>query len=207
VLERLSDPDPEARGWAMHLLIEFPYEEAIPQVLTGLCDPDASARASAALAFSAIAKVLPDEARDGARALARMDEPACRAAALLGMGRLRQSALVPDLIHALADSDQRVVAAAHDGLTQVTWHDFGNDARLWLKWWENNAARHRIEWLIDSLTHDVSEIRRGAGEELRALTREYFGYASDLPPRERDRAQQRYRDWWITEGRTKFRRR
>jgi hypothetical protein len=63
-----------------------------------------------------------------------------------------------------------------------------------------------MEWLIDSLTHEVAEIRRAAGEELRSLSKEYFGYASDLPPRDRERAQQRYRDWWITEGRARFRR-
>jgi hypothetical protein len=74
-----------------------------------------------------------------------------------------------------------------------------------MRWWELNSSRHRLEWLIDALIHEVSEIRRAAGEELRALSKEYFGYASDLPPRDRERAQQRYRDWWVTEGRTRFR--
>ncbi len=120
---------------------------------------------------------------------------------------LRQGALVPQVLGVLADVDERVVSAAHDALVRLTAQDFGSDARPWMKWWEQNAARHRIEWLIDALTHDAAEIRRAAGEELRALTREYFGYAPDLPPRDRDRAQQRYRDWWMTEGRTRFRRR
>jgi hypothetical protein len=53
----------------------------------------------------------------------------------------------------------------------------------------------------------VSEIRKAGGEELRALTKEYFGYASDLPPRDRERAKQRYRDWWVTEGKARFARR
>jgi hypothetical protein len=75
-----------------------------------------------------------------------------------------------------------------------------------VKWWEQNALRHRVEWLIDALTHEVSEIRRAAGEELKSVTREYFGYNADLPPRDRERAQQRYRDWWVTEGKTRFRR-
>jgi hypothetical protein len=56
------------------------------------------------------------------------------------------------------------------------------------------------------LTHDAADVRRAAGEELRAMSRQYFGYASDLPPRDRERAQQRYRDWWITEGKTRHRR-
>ena len=108
---------------------------------------------------------------------------------------------------ALEDSDAAVAQAAHEALRHVTCQNFGNEGRPWRKWWEVNASRHRIEWLIDALTHDVSEIRRAAGEELRATTREYFGYSSELPPRDRDRTQQRYRDWWITEGRVRFRRR
>ena len=97
-----------------------------------------------------------------------------------------------------------MVVAAHAALVQVTRQDFGTDARPWLKWWEQNSTKHRVEWLIDALTHEVSEVRRFAGEELRTVTKEYFGYASDLPPRDRDRAKQRYRDWWLTEGKARF---
>jgi hypothetical protein len=207
VLERLSDPDPETRGWATHLLCELAYDEAIPHVLARLRDPDACTRASAVQAMAAVARGSPDEVRDAIKDLALSPDPIDRAAGFAVMSRLRQPVFVPDLMRALADGDERVVSAAHEALVQVTWHDFGSDARPWLKWWEQNGSRHRIEWLIDSLNNEVSEIRRGAGEELRTITREYFGYSSDLPPRDRERAQQRYRDWWITEGRTKFRRR
>jgi hypothetical protein len=207
VLERLSDSDADSRGWATHLLCELPYTEAIPKALARLCDPDAGTRASAEHAVSAIAKVLPDQMREAVRELAGSGELDDRAAAIRTIARLRLPSLAPDLIGGLADSEQAIVLAAHDALVHLTWQDFGRDARPWLKWWEQNASRHRIEWLIDALTHEVSEIRRGAGEELRTVTREYFGYAADLPPRDRDRAQQRYRDWWITEGRTRLRRR
>jgi hypothetical protein len=207
VLERLSDPDPETRGWATHLLCELAYDEAIPHVVARLRDPDACTRASAAQAIVAVARVSPDQVRDAIKDLAASSDPVDRAAGLAAMARLRQPIFVPDLMRALADGDERVVAAAYEALVQVTWQDFGSDALPWLKWWEQNGSHHRIEWLIDSLTNEVSEIRRGAGEELRAMTREYFGYSADLPPRDRERAQQRYRDWWITEGRTRFRRR
>ena len=92
-------------------------------------------------------------------------------------------------MRALGDSEDAVVAAAHNALVQVTLQDLGTDARLWIRWWEQNSSKHRIEWLIDALGHDVAEIRKGAAEELRALTKEYFGYAGDLPPsRPRSRA-------------------
>jgi hypothetical protein len=144
--------------------------------------------------------------RDALLGLTRSVDAEQRAAAMPVMAELREAALVPELVHALGDGYEQVVVAANSALVKVTGQDFGEDARGWLRWWEQNARRNRVEWMIDALTHDVSEIRRAAGDELRALSREYFGYSSDLPPRDRERAQQRYRDWWITEGRTRFHR-
>ena len=50
-------------------------------------------------------------------------------------------------------------------------------------------------------------MRRAAGDELKAATKEYFGYYDDLPRREREQAQQRYREWWRVEGRLRYQRR
>ena len=52
--------------------------------------------------------------------------------------------------------------------------------------------------------HEQPSIRNAAGEELKFLTKEYFGYYDDLPRRERDKAQARYREWWEKTGRAKF---
>ena len=74
----------------------------------------------------------------------------------------------------------------------------------WEKWWRKNAGRHRIEWLIDSLMHEDADIRRTAGDELKSITKEYFGYYDDLPRRERAGAQARYREWWEGKGKSRF---
>jgi hypothetical protein len=207
VLEKLEDADNETRGWATHVLCELPYVEAIGPLLRRLRDVDLSARMSAAHALAAIGRSYPEEVRTAVLGLARSADPIDRAAALRGMAEMRDPSLVPELVRALGDGDEAVVAGAHMALVLVTRQDFGLDARPWLRWWEAHSSRHRIEWLIDALTHEVSEIRRAAGEELRAASKEYFGYACDLPPRDRERAQQRYRDWWLTEGRARFRQR
>ena len=55
--------------------------------------------------------------------------------------------------------------------------------------------------------HEVPAVRRAAGDKLKAITKEYFGYYDDLPRKEREQAQQRYRDWWRTEGRLRYQRR
>jgi Type II secretion system (T2SS), protein E, N-terminal domain len=205
VLARLDAPDAEARGWATHLLSELPYVEAIPHLLPRLRDSDASVCASAAHALAAIARIAPEPVRDALAGLSRSGDPADRAAAVSAMAKLREASFVPDLVRALGDANDGVVEAARRALVKVTRQDLGTDARRWVRWWEQNAGKHRVEWLIDALGHEVAEIRKSAGEELRALTKEYFGYAGDLPVRDRDRAQQRYRDWWIMEGRTRFR--
>jgi HEAT repeat protein len=206
VLDRLDDPDPEVRGWATHVLSELPYAEAIPRLLARLRDPDPTTRVCAGHALAAIAKPFPLEVRDAVSDLAHSDDVAARVAAMHVMAELRQPALVPELVHALGDDNEDVMLAAHAGLIEVTRQDFGADARPWLRWWNHNAGRHRVEWLIDALAHEVSEIRRSAIEELRSVSKEYFGYSGDLPPKDRERAQQRYRDWWLTEGRARFRR-
>ena len=206
VLDRLAATDPETRGWATYVLCELPYVEAIPRLLPRLRDPDPNTRAAAGHALAAIAKAHRDPVREALTESARGAEADDRLAALSAMARLHDAAFVSELMRALGDGDDRVVEAAHDGLVQVTRQDLGMDARPWMRWWEKNSGKHRIEWLIDALTHEVAEIRRSAGEELRSLTKEYFGYSPDLPPRDRDRAQQRYRDWWLMEGRGRFRR-
>jgi hypothetical protein len=206
VLERLADADVERRGWATHLLVELPYVEALPRAIEQLHDDDASVRASAALAVAAIARNHPGRVAQTLREHADDSDPRQRTAAMRAAGAVRDAQLVPLLMRGLGDGIEAVVTAAHDALVQVTRQDFGPDARPWMKWWDQNSGRHRLEWLIDALTHDVSEVRRAAGDELRVLSRQYFGFASDLPARDRERAQQRYRDWWITEGRANRRR-
>ena len=147
VLEKLDDPDTETRGWATHVLCELPYLETIAPLLLRLRDMDLSTRVSAAHALAAVGAPLPGGgAQRACSSLAHSADPIDRAAAMRVMGELREPSLVPDLVRALADGDEAVVAAAHAALVLVTRQDFGLDARPWLRWWELNASRraHRV---------------------------------------------------------------
>jgi hypothetical protein len=206
VLQRLDDPDPEQRGWATHLLGELPYIEALPRLIERMFDDDTAIRVSAGLAIAAVGRSHPGRVVQQLRELADEVAPGRRAVAMVVAGEVRDPQLVPLLVRGLGDGTEEVVASAQAALVQVTRQDFGTDARPWMRWWDQNSGRHRLEWLIDALTHEVSELRRAAGDELRLLSRQYFGFSSDLPQRDRERAQQRYRDWWITEGRANHRR-
>jgi hypothetical protein len=105
----------------------------------------------------------------------------------------------------LTDNPVDVVQTARRALVTLARHDVGASPAAWVEWWRHNSPRHRIEWLIDALTDESPEIRRAAGEELKAQTREYFGYYDDLPPGERKHAQGKYREWWESRGKGRFR--
>ena len=90
-------------------------------------------------------------------------------------------------------------------LVQITRQDFGDSIPRWLLWIDDNKDRHRIEWLIDALSHSSETMRREAADELKELTHEYYGYHPSLSKKEREIAQKKYRKWWNAEGRTRFR--
>ncbi|AUX31669.1 MULTISPECIES: HEAT repeat domain-containing protein [Sorangium] len=206
---RSASPDPEVRFWATHVLGELPYPEAANALLPRLFDDNVAVRRiavrSAALLIAAppaggpILQGLDHIARD------REESPARRLTAIDTMSEIRSGSSVPALVSALSDPHDAIVEAAARALTAITREDLGRDARKWMAWWSRNGERHRIEWIIDALTHEKPAIRRAAIDELKGITREYFGYYEDLPRQEREAAQERYRAWWISEGRSRFR--
>jgi hypothetical protein len=118
---------------------------------------------------------------------------------------LRDGRAIPTVLRLLEDRSSDIVRSAHWALVVLARQDYGLSAAAWEEWWRQNSARHRIEWLIDALLHDSAEIRRAAGDELKSTTKEYFGYYDDLPVAERQKAQNRYREWWETKGKARFR--
>jgi hypothetical protein len=206
VLSLVEDPDVERRFWATFLLTELVYPDVIEPLLRRVFDDEPRVRRAARAASRAFADVHPQTiverlervAMDGGEPRAR------RALAVEALGETREPLAVPALAPLLDDPDGEVVAAVRAALTAITRQDFGDSSEKWRAWWSHNNERHRLEWLIDALMHDQAALRAAAGEELKTLTKEYFGYYDDLPKRERERAQSRYREWWNSVGRVRF---
>jgi hypothetical protein len=208
VSPRLISPDPEIRFWATHVLGELRYPEAANALLPRLFDDDASVRRIARRSAAALVNAGPPGAPilRGLDDITRnRDQPAPhRALAIETMGEIRAGSMVPPLLAALDDPTPDVAESARRALMLITRQDFGLDTASWRAWWDDNGTRHRVEWLIDALMHEQPSLRRAAGDELKQLTKEYFGYYDDLPKRERERAQAAYRSWWEREGRARF---
>ncbi len=210
VLEEAMSPDVSRRFWATFLLTELPYGEGARVLVPRLFDPDPKVRLVARAAGRAMAVVAHDALLGEIGRMVREPDEAkrpsrtARLGLLEALGDMREAKAVALLIGHIADEDAEIATVARRSLIAITRQDFGNETRRWLAWWGQNSARHRIEWLIDALTDETQGIRRAAGEELKGLTHETFGYYDDLPKRERERAQQRFRDWWASEGKARF---
>jgi hypothetical protein len=209
VAVRTADGDPVVRAWATRLLGEMPSAESAHAVVRRLMDDDAEVQRAALAAGHMLlhhleaAEALQAKIAEAVSDATRPEDS--RYTLIEALAELRAPLVIPTLIRLLEDGSPDIVRSAHWALGVIARQDFGTRAALWEEWWLANAKRHRIEWLIDALMHETQDIRRTAGDEIKTLTKEYFGYYDDLPKKERERAQERYRHWWETKGKARFR--
>ncbi len=205
---RTADEDPHVREWATRLLGELPSREAAQAVARRLVDDVVDVRRAALAAARMLSRNPTASAAVREHMVELASDPALpgdvRRSAIEALTDLRAIKAIPALIDLLGDSEKQVSRGAHWSLVVLSRQDFRTDADAWRSFWAQNQERHRVEWLIDALTHNDRDIRRSAGDELKAVSREYFGYYDDLPAAERAKAQDRYREWWNKEGRERF---
>ncbi len=206
---RTADADPNVRAWATRLLGEMPGEDAARAIVRRFIDDEQEVRRAALAAGRLMQNHV--EARSMIHAgladlLGESSRPEVQRHALIeAIADLRDGRAVPTVLRLLEDRSSDIVRSAHWALVVLARQDYGLSAAAWEEWWRQNSARHRIEWLIDALMHESTDIRRAAGDELKSTTKEYFGYYDDLPLLERQKAQTRYREWWEAKGKARFR--
>jgi len=203
---RSNDREPSVRAWATALLGEIPSIDSATAISRRVADASAEVRRAALEAGKLLQS--DDDARTALRdkvlTIAEgTSSVESRVAAIEALAHFRDGRAVPRLVRLLSSHDE-VGQSAEWALGVLTRQAFGRDTTAWEAWWKEKGGQHRVEWLIDSLNHDDIEIRRASGEELKSLTKEYFGYYDDLPKAERAKAQRRYREWWETTGKAKF---
>jgi hypothetical protein len=206
VLAHVASPDVELRFWATYLLTELVYPDSIDAALGRVFDEDMRVRRVARAAVRALAEAHPAPVIERLAEVANDDRAPWvrRVQAVEALGEAREPSAIPVLLRLVEEATNDIRVASRTALVTITRQDFSLDAKKWSAWWEQNKPRHRLEWLIDSLMHEQRAVRATASEELKNITKEYFGYYDDLPKRERERSQGRYRDWWENIGRVRF---
>ncbi len=207
LVEALDSDDADRRFCALLCLLEVAHPSALPR-LSLLVLGDDEGLHPAALEVLRAHRRFPEFAAVGATLRTALREPRdsamVRRRAASALGELRDVDSVPLLIAALSDRDGPLSQSAQRALVLITRQDFGTTAQHWVDWWSNASSRHRVEWLIDALLHVDTGLRHEASEELKKLTGQFFGYYYNLPRRERERAHQKYLEWWAREGAERF---
>ena len=205
---KLSSDDPEVVYYAILVAAEIPHLDLLDGVARRALDPDDELRAVAleALRYFSTLPQLDAVVRAFAQLSQRPGkDPRRQRLALEALAELRDPRALAALLPRLGDDSEAIVQAAHRGLVLLTAQDFGLAHRKWESWVEQCSQQHRVEWLVDSLMHPDEGLRALAGEEIKQLTQQYFGYHPQLPKRDREVAQRKYREWWENEGRALFR--
>ena len=203
LIEKMSDQHRDIRFYATVCTAELRPRSAVYALVERLFDADYGVRACAIEALVGYPLRDLDSALARARHALHSDDPERVLAAATAVAELGDVYALPDLLDTVG-RDGRRAEHARRALSALTKQDFGTSERKWRKWWEEHKHRHRIEWLIEGLIHKDGAIRQSAADDLRKLTGEHFGYHHDLPRRDRDVAQQRWKQWWNEIGKRRF---
>jgi hypothetical protein len=199
----LDHEDPDIRYYATVLAAEFVQPDLVRPIGRRLFDVDPGVRSSAyralsvlyacELEFTQLIERLRASARDGR-------ELGPQVTSIEALGKLRDADSFEFLISQMESTEIEIIKAAHASLVRLSCQDFGTHRKKWTSWLRKHGDRHRVEWLIDGLMHSDERLRRRAGDELKHLTQEYFGYEPGLSKKQREAIQQKYRLWWQRVG-------
>ena len=203
LIDKMSAPQRDVRFYATVCASELRPRNAIYALTERLFDQDFGVRATAIEALSGYPVDELGQALGRARRAVHSSDPEVVGAATSAIVALGDVDAIPDLIATLEKGD-RAGDHARRALVSLTAQDFGTSERKWRKWHETARKRHRIEWLIDGLSHKEDALRELAINDLRRLTGEYFGYHHDLPRREREASAVRWAAWWREHGHRRF---
>ena len=203
LVEKMSDPNRDVRFYATVCAAELRPRSAVYALVERLFDADYGVRASAIEARVGYPLRDLDAALARARHALHSEDPERVLAAATAVAELGDVQAIPDLLDVVG-RDARRAEHARRALCGLTKQDFGTSERKWRRWWEDHKKQHRLEWMIESLVHKELPLRQSSSEDLRRLTGEHFGYHHDLPKKDRELSQERWRQWWIDVGRRRF---
>lgn len=203
LIDKMSAPQRDVRFFATLCAAELRPRSAVFALVERLFDQDYGVRAAAIEALSGYPLQDLQQSLARVRRAVHSTDPEVVAAATASIVALGDIEAIGDLIGAIERAD-RAGDHIRKALVSLTAQDFGPSERKWRKWYEGARRRHRIEWLIEGLSHKDDPVREASIQDLRRLTGEYFGYHHDLPRKDRDAAAERWSAWWRETGMRRF---
>jgi hypothetical protein len=203
LIDKMSDPQRDVRFFATICAAELRPRSAVFALVERLFDQDYGVRATAIEALSGYPLQDLSQSLSRVRRAVHSTDPEVVAAATAAIVALGDIDAIGDLIGAIERAD-RAGDHIRKALTALSAQDFGPSEKKWRRWYDGARRRHRIEWLIEGLSHKDDGVREASIQDLRRLTGEYFGYHHDLPRKDRDVAAERWAHWWRDTGMRRF---
>lgn len=201
-----QDANVVKRRYAMLLLIDLPYIDALDVAALAAADEDPRVRRIAALVLARLAVDAPRQVAERLMRGAKDAEtsPPRRIRVLEAVGSMGQPIAVPMLLPLVGDGLAQVGEAARRALVRLTGQDFRLDSRKWSGWWTSNVGRHRYEWLIDAVLQDDPRLRKEALDELSGPVGRPLALEVDAGPERREALHIDLMRWWNSVGMKKF---
>lgn len=201
-----QDANVVKRRYAMLLLIELPYIDALDVAALAAADEDPRVRRIASLVLARLAVDAPRQVTERLLRAAKEPEssPPRRIRLLEAVGAVGQPIAVPMLLPLVGDGLAQVGEAARRALVRLTGQDFRLDTRKWSGWWTSNVGRHRYEWLIDAVLQDDARLRKEALDELSGPVGRPLALELDAGPERREALHLELMRWWNSVGVKRF---
>ena len=196
----LDAPDPVFRLLAAHFYATVKIPDIVPKLSQRLHDEETKVCLVAArtlFTYRDAPEFAGVVAHLHGRLLASSIGARRHAAYLLGL--FRDITAIPLLIEFFERKEWAMYDAVEQALGEITRQAFGSNPKKWRGWWAKNQGRSRIAWLIDGLSTKDAALRRGAFEELKAISGRDAIYDEHASKREREMAKQDWLTWWSKE--------
>lgn len=192
LIDMTGSDNPQRRCYSVLCLRDIRHDHALSPLIDRLTDSSTRVRTAArhalamyksAAGFSKVEKSINEAIMS--------DNSVHQVAGAEAAAEFGQSSSVTLLLENVDSGNTEVAEATVEALKRLTFQDWGQRARKWLKWHKKHGATERRRWLAASVTHKSVEIRTLVADEIERMPLLPVRFDPQAGRREQKRVQRR----------------